>query len=218
MSSKKVMSVKIGDQTRTATRMRDGKWWITPGETPLLNRRQIWTLTDKDNNEFKATLQYTQISHLCSSYPAVIRLMPLISLKLHEDFDANNFNKVRTTQYWHDQPLLAGVMGNLTVLLDGVTRWGKLYDMYNDPNLLVPVQLVDPFTLELNTWLDPQDILTIEQVWTQFVAKGTRVKPRQTRFGISIGEDLVVSDAEVQPIVTFHQPFLPPHPGIKLRR
>lgn len=217
MAAPRLKTLTIGGKSRTAQLGRSGKWWITPGEFPLVAQNEVLTLTDSDKNEFKVKLNYTQISHLAGINPAVIRLIPLSSLRLHEDYDPSNIDKVRTTQYWQDKPLLVGQIENVLILLDGSTRTGKLSTAYGNPDLVVPAQVVNPNDLELDTWLQPQDLLTIEEVWSDYVAQNKLVKPRQTRFGVSIGDDLVISVAEVQPVLTFQKPLLPPHPDIKLR-
>lgn len=71
---------------------------------------------------------------------------------------------------------------------------------------IVPVQVVNPACLTLDTWLSPDQRLTIEDVW-RHVAERRKVLPRQTRFGVEI-EGVCYSVAETQPLVRFHEPIL----------
>lgn len=205
-------SVFVGSQVRTA-KIINGKMWVERGESPLDPDGYEMSLVDPDGYTHVVLCQHTELTPL-SPFPSPdIRLLRLGNLTLHEAFDPGNLSGVRTSQYWQDKPLFAGEKEGLFVLLDGATRHGKLQIAFgqNASDLLVPVQIVDPHDLVLDTWLEPEYRLTIQQVWNDFVHKGLFVMPRQTRFGVSIGENIVVSVAETQPVITFTSPILPPH-------
>ena len=141
-------------------------------------------------------------------YSSDIRLVQLGSLLLHEDFSIANFHRVKTTPYWEDRPLFVGERDGSLVLLDGATRTGwismRLGTRAGDQ--IVPIQGVDPSCLTLDTWLSPDQRLTIDEVW-KFVAEGRKVLPRQTRFGVEI-DGVNYSVAETQPLVKFQEPIL----------
>lgn len=172
--------------------------------------KRVFTYGDQD---YPATLCFPPLARFVP-FNIDIRLMRLDELDLHEDWDANNFARVQAdpTSGWLDRPLFAannpfGKSGK-PVLLDGVTRFAYLSAKHG-LNLLAPVQVVNnPLDeLELDTWLTPPEIyrLSIPKV-LQMATRDERVLPRQTRFGINIG-DFVVSAAETQPHITFYQPL-----------
>lgn len=205
-------SVSVGSQTRTATNIND-LLWLNRGESPPDQEGYEIFLQDPDGKVQVALCQPTELTQLTPFPIPDIRLLRLGELTLHELFNPIYFPEVRTTRFWKDKPLFAGEKEGHFVLLDGATRHGKLLTAFGQDasKLLVPVQIVDPHDLELDTWLDPSDRLTIQQVWDNFVHQGLFVKPRQTRFGVRIGGNIVVSVAETQPVLTFTHPLLPPH-------
>ncbi len=142
-----------------------------------------------------------------------IRLVRLGDILLHEDFSLGNVHRVRTTPYWEDRPLFVGERNGSLVLLDGATRTGFLSMRLGVKagDQVVPVQVVDPAYLTLDTWLSADQCLTIEDVW-QHVAQGRKVLPRQTRFGVEI-KGVCYSVAETQPLVKFHDRILDFLPG-----
>lgn len=141
-------------------------------------------------------------------YQPDVRLVRLDSLLLHEDYSVVNFHRVRTTPFWEDRPLFVGERHGSLVLLDGATRtgWLSMRLGVKAGDQVVPIQVVDPSCLTLDTWLAPEMRLTIDDVW-RFVADGRKVLPRQTRFGVEI-EGVNYSVAETQPLVRFHDPIL----------
>lgn len=119
-----------------------------------------------------------------------------------------NFKKVRTTPHWDDRPLFVGERNGSLVLLDGATRTGWIIMRLGTKaeDQIVPIQVVDPSYLSLDTWLSPDQRLTIDEVW-QYVAQGIKVLPRQTRFGVEI-DGVNYSVAQTQPLVKFEESIL----------
>ena len=174
------------------------------GETDIVETQFLF---DPNNRGWSVDVVHAPLT-AHAPYTPDIRLVRLNSLLLHEDFSVTNFHKVRTTPYWDDRPLFVGERDGSLILLDGATRTGWLSMRLGTKtgDQIVPIQVVDPSCLTLDTWLPPDQRLTIDEVW-QYVAMGRKVLPRQTRFGVEI-DGVNYSVAETQPLVRFHKPIL----------
>ncbi len=192
---------------RRIERSDSGLWWAVlqdAGETDVVETQYLF---DPNSEGWSVDVVHAPLT-VHAPYSLDIRLVQLGSLLLHEDFSLSNFHKVRTTPYWEDRPLFVGERNGSLVLLDGATRWGWLAMRLGTKagNQVVPVQVVDPSCLTLDTWLSPDQRLTIDEVW-RYVGEGRKVLPRQTRFGVKIN-GVNYSVAETQPLVRFHDPIL----------
>ncbi len=196
-----------GGLGRNISRSDSGLLWAGWQDAGVTNTVETDYLMDPNGKTWTADIVYAPLTEHVP-YQLDIRLVRLGSLLLHEDYSMGNFKKVRTTPHWDDRPLFVGERNGSLVLLDGATRTGWIIMRLGTKaeDQIVPIQVVDPSYLSLDTWLSPDQRLTIDEVW-QYVAQGIKVLPRQTRFGVEI-DGVNYSVAQTQPLVKFEESIL----------
>ncbi len=184
-----------------------GLWWADWHEAGETGVPETQCLFDSNDKGWSVDVIPAPLTAYAPFTPD-IRLVRLGDVLLPEDFYIGNVHKVRTTPLWEDRPVFVGERDGSLVLLDGATRtgWLSMRLGLQAGEQIVPVQVVDPLYLTLDTWLSRDQRLTIEDVW-QHVASGRKVLPKQTRFGVEI-RGVCYSVAETQPLVRFHEPIL----------
>lgn len=192
---------------RSVEQSTSGLWWADWHEAGETGVSETQCLFDPNNRCWNVDVIHAPLTAHAPFTPD-IRLVRLGDVLLHEDFNLGNVHRVRTTPFWEDRPLFVGERNGSLVLLDGATRtgWLSMRLGLKAGYQIVPVQVVNPACLTLDTWLSPDQRLTIEDVW-RHVAERRKVLPRQTRFGVEI-EGVCYSVAETQPLVRFHEPIL----------
>ncbi|MEK7141938.1 MAG: hypothetical protein AAB800_05370, partial [Patescibacteria group bacterium] len=192
---------------RNISRSDSGLLWAGWQDAGVTNTVETDYLMDPNGKTWTADIVYAPLTEHVP-YQLDIRLVRLGSLLFHEDYSMGNFKKVRTTPHWDDRPLFVGERNGSLVLLDGATRTGWIIMRLGTKaeDQIVPIQVVDPSYLSLDTWLSPDQRLTIDEVW-QYVAQGIKVLPRQTRFGVEI-DGVNYSVAQTQPLVKFEESIL----------